>query len=1152
MDRQVTMECPRAIEGDAVQTDVQREFERELTLSDSSHTNSNRVEGRTRILRASDVLLSLAGKSTADTSETFAGIENFKETLRIFPPFRDNDGARLGAVDVKCPDCDAIFSSQWVEPLRRFDSYLTNSRILVDCTNCGEKCNVSFEPILNDPRDDVTYIDSQPEIAVDDRSRSPSIAQNSFTSSMFPTTATSGGEQYFAKRAKKIRDSWSFRSRTCHISFSVQIKLTATEFSQSEEDELIAISFAGLYDLERVHAPNGFFQPFDGTFEAPKSQAGSGITLSAPVGLSRAKSASNSGNKLIKRVNTVRFSFVAKSSRHTTGTGRPTSEGRTEDDNAEPNESKRNETKSTVPEAEYVALLRSSQNIFIHMEYLSGGTMIHDASGRQRILGMEEVAQLFLQLKDQLCAATIWSRALKTRLRAEAASNKGNFRAAVVEYEDALKMLNDCPALDIDKLSRAAMLHSLGQAYRGMQKIAESEACYLESLGLVKRTLGRENAKNFAILSDLGALYENDGHPIDAAALYERSYAGRLKILGRNAPETLVSMYDLASVKILLGEFESALFLLEKAVPVLDTVFGMQSETTLGAMNKLSILYQKLRLEKESRTICGRTIPHYKTVLGINSAVTREVVLRYIHLSRNFDFPFEIKDIFDHYQRSQDPEALVVIHQLGEAYMRAGLFQDAANLFETLVERFLAVKGPEALETFASLSALCVCHEHLDSIEKAIHAYKQMINMACQTPDGHPAKTKKIKYSEKRIAELTGRQERLATEKKEWGLLEPGQCATCGSTTSVLCHACKIHHFCSENCRQAGLETHIFSCVPSVSLRQSKSIAARSRCPPEIRDQAFSKIGAFKRKKFVDVLSQYTFSLDPRNFTTLRMKLNPSVNTVILFASDSDIRYTTIESTTAKVDGSVKSSGTSPKQLEWLTPEQEDFLYYNPSQEESQSKYLLVAPGENMHKSIVNKRVRFRSGGGDKERFQSLEMPNKALIEYAQGILLSGYLDDSSFTYNAANPLVLPPLLPQPWKLAFIHEELNIPYTTEFVGFENVKKEPYIHLNPNGRLPSIEDPNTGIKLWESGAIVEYLIEKYDVNHDLSYDSFPEKYQTKQWLHFQVSGQGPYYSQAGWFLRHHPENVESAVRRYANEIRRVTSVLESVLKKQEAC
>ncbi|XHF96765.1 hypothetical protein AWENTII_000383 [Aspergillus wentii] len=1095
MDRQVTMECPRAIEGDAVQTDVQREFERELTLSDSSHTNSNRVEGRTRILRASDVLLSLAGKSTADTSETFAGIENFKETLRIFPPFRDNDGARLGAVDVKCPDCDAIFSSQ--EELRQH--YLTrfcpgaavavyvmtrdrlikkgyrmekrlvplncqpirfycskcdkqfaidaddkvdrqrNSRILVDCTNCGEKCNVSFEPILNDPRDDVTYIDSQPEIAVDDRSRSPSIAQNSFTSSMFPTTATSGGEQYFAKRAKKIRDSWSFR-----------------KFSQSEEDELIAISFAGLYDLERVHAPNGFFQPFDGTFEAPKSQAGSGITLSAPVGtavmetkklpatlceenehsvigsvdsggnflganttlrtpspskrrqsffrrlfcgkvpkrLSRAKSASNSGNKLIKRVNTVRFSFVAKSSRHTTGTGRPTSEGRTEDDNAEPNESKRNETKSTVPEAEYVALLRSSQNIFIHMEYLSGGTMIHDASGRQRILGMEEVAQLFLQLKDQLCAATIWSRALKTRLRAEAASNKGNFRAAVVEYEDALKMLNDCPALDIDKLSRAAMLHSLGQAYRGMQKIAESEACYLESLGLVKRTLGRENAKNFAILSDLGALYENDGHPIDAAALYERSYAGRLKILGRNAPETLVSMYDLASVKILLGEFESALFLLEKAVPVLDTVFGMQSETTLGAMNKLSILYQKLRLEKESRTICGRTIPHYKTVLGINSAVTREVVLRYIHLSRNFDFPFEIKDIFDHYQRSQDPEALVVIHQLGEAYMRAGLFQDAANLFETLVERFLAVKGPEALETFASLSALCVCHEHLDSIEKAIHAYKQMINMACQTPDGHPAKTKKIKYSEKRIAELTGRQERLATEKKEWGLLEPGQCATCGSTTSVLCHACKIHHFCSENCRQAGLETHIFSCVPSVSLRQSKSIAARSRCPPEIRDQAFSKIGAFKRKKFVDVLSQYTFSLDPRNFTTLRMKLNPSVNTVILFASDSDIRYTTIESTTAKVDGSVKSSGTSPKQLEWLTPEQEDFLYYNPSQEESQSKYLLVAPGENMHKSIVNKRVRFRSGGGDKERFQSLEMPNKALIEYAQGILLSGYLDD--------------------------------------------------------------------------------------------------------------------------------------------------------------
>ncbi|KAF7590235.1 glutathione S- transferase, nitrogen catabolite repression regulator [Aspergillus hancockii] len=139
---------------------------------------------------------------------------------------------------------------------------------------------------------------------------------------------------------------------------------------------------------------------------------------------------------------------------------------------------------------------------------------------------------------------------------------------------------------------------------------------------------------------------------------------------------------------------------------------------------------------------------------------------------------------------------------------------------------------------------------------------------------------------------------------------------------------------------------------------------------------------------------------------------------------------------------------------------------------------------------------------------------------------------------------------PNPWKVAIILEELNLPYETRFVSFKDVKHEPYTKLNPNGRLPAIEDPNNGITLWESGAIVEYLLDNYDPEHKLSYTEASAKYQTKAWLHFQASGQGPYYGQAGWFHRAHPEHVPSAIERYGNEIRRVTGVLESVLKTRE--
>ena len=46
----------------------------------------------------------------------------------------------------------------------------------------------------------------------------------------------------------------------------------------------------------------------------------------------------------------------------------------------------------------------------------------------------------------------------------------------------------------------------------------------------------------------------------------------------------------------------------------------------------------------------------------------------------------------------------------------------------------------------------------------------------------------------------------------------------------------------------------------------------------------------------------------------------------------------------------------------------------------------------------------------------------------------------------------------------------------------------------------------------------------------------------------MSGQGPYFGQAGWFIMFHHEKLPSAVERYQNEAKRVTKVLDSVLKK----
>ncbi|GBE89061.1 glutathione S-transferase C-terminal-like protein [Sparassis latifolia] len=142
---------------------------------------------------------------------------------------------------------------------------------------------------------------------------------------------------------------------------------------------------------------------------------------------------------------------------------------------------------------------------------------------------------------------------------------------------------------------------------------------------------------------------------------------------------------------------------------------------------------------------------------------------------------------------------------------------------------------------------------------------------------------------------------------------------------------------------------------------------------------------------------------------------------------------------------------------------------------------------------------------------------------------------------------------PNGWKVAIVLAELGLSYESVYLDFnkgEN-KAEAHTKYNPNGRIPTIIDhANNDFVVWESGAILTYLVEKYDKQHKLSVSGFEDKIIQLQWIFFQASGQGPYFGQGVWFSLYHPEKVPSAVERYQKEAVRVLGVLESVLSKQE--
>ncbi|MGV6802857.1 MAG: glutathione S-transferase family protein, partial [Ruegeria sp.] len=135
------------------------------------------------------------------------------------------------------------------------------------------------------------------------------------------------------------------------------------------------------------------------------------------------------------------------------------------------------------------------------------------------------------------------------------------------------------------------------------------------------------------------------------------------------------------------------------------------------------------------------------------------------------------------------------------------------------------------------------------------------------------------------------------------------------------------------------------------------------------------------------------------------------------------------------------------------------------------------------------------------------------------------------------------------WKpLIFLHEA-DLPY--ELVPVDFSKKEQkapdYLTLNPNGRIPTIVDRgNNDFAVFESGAILLYLAEKYD--QFLSHDP-RERSETIQWLMFQMSGIGPMMGQAMFFQRIARPNGHDdpyAIKRYVDESRRLLEVLDSRL------
>jgi GST-like protein len=135
-------------------------------------------------------------------------------------------------------------------------------------------------------------------------------------------------------------------------------------------------------------------------------------------------------------------------------------------------------------------------------------------------------------------------------------------------------------------------------------------------------------------------------------------------------------------------------------------------------------------------------------------------------------------------------------------------------------------------------------------------------------------------------------------------------------------------------------------------------------------------------------------------------------------------------------------------------------------------------------------------------------------------------------------------------KASIALEELELPYEPHLVSFEtNDQMSPeFVSLNPNNKIPAIIDPNgpggAPLPLFESGAILVYLAEKTG----RLMPAGAARYETLQWLMFQMGGVGPMFGQVGFFVKFAGKDFEDKRPRdrYVAEAKRLLAVLEKRL------
>jgi GST-like protein len=135
---------------------------------------------------------------------------------------------------------------------------------------------------------------------------------------------------------------------------------------------------------------------------------------------------------------------------------------------------------------------------------------------------------------------------------------------------------------------------------------------------------------------------------------------------------------------------------------------------------------------------------------------------------------------------------------------------------------------------------------------------------------------------------------------------------------------------------------------------------------------------------------------------------------------------------------------------------------------------------------------------------------------------------------------------PNGHKASIALEELGLDYDVTWIHLDKdeQKTEQFLAMNPNHKIPVLEDD--GQIIWESGAILLHLGEKYDPQGRILPKDAKARMEAIQYAFFQTGGIGPNLGRFGAALRKEGEKNAEMIQIFGDEVKRLIGVIDRIL------